>query len=394
MLEIDDEVELVLLLSAPTLQADEVERCRFLLRQLLDWNRVMGMLVMHRTVGAAWRNLSDHGLASADVFKPDYVLPVVEICAKGQEELARQQTIIASRLLAALADAGVRGVVLKGAALGALAYRALGMRLSHDLDLLVERPHLGAAHRALSGFGYVQGTWEASNASVVPATREEILKHTVYSHETFPYVRGVPDSALLDRHIVDLHFSIDLNRELGNDDIVTRLLDRRTTLEPIAGAPIYSLSLEDMFVFVCVHFAREARLRTETEELVDLVLYKITDLVALLEAGLDQELVVRYAYEAGMEREVYFALHHLSELYPTRAPGRLMDRLRPESTEYVHQIQDFASPAHKCQAVWRTWKSPIVKRFFDTRRILEISTDAAPPSPAPAAAAALANGPR
>jgi predicted Zn-ribbon and HTH transcriptional regulator len=372
---VEPEVELVLLLSAPVLRAEEVERARFLLGELLDWNRVMGMLVMHRTIGVAWQNLARHGLATAEVFRPDCVLPVVEISARGQELLAHEQAVLAGHLLTALQEAGVRGVVLKGLALAALAYRTLGMRLSQDLDLLVERSDLGRADEVLRGLGYVQGTWNVAAARPEPASRQEVMKHTVYSHETFPYVRGVPDSTVMDRHVVDLHFSIELNTALDSDDAVRRLLSRRRLLEPMPGVPLWSLSAEDMFVFVCVHFAREARLRTETEELVDLVLYKVVDLLALLDAGLDVARVARYTGELGMEREVYFALHHVRELYPEKAPELLIEELRPESTTYVDQVQDFASPAHKCQAAWRTWRSPVAKRFFDTRRILEITDD-------------------
>lgn len=373
MSELEPEVELALLLSAPSLRPDEVERVRFLLRELIDWNRMMGMLVMHRTMGVAWRNLLQHGLAAAEFFRPDYVLPVVEVCARGQELLAGEQLAMATKLLSAFDDAGVPGVVLKGIALAAMAYPALGMRLSQDLDLLVARGDLGRAHKVLSDFGYVQGNWDATALDVVAATRHEIMKHTVYSHETHPYVLGTPDSSIMARHVVDLHFSVELNTATDSSDAVRQLLARRAMLEPVPGMPIWSLSAEDMFVFVCVHFAREARLRTETEELVDLVLYKVVDLVALLEAGLDLDRVLEYAGATAMTREVYFALHHVNELYPGRVPQRLLDELRPESTDYVHQIQDFASPAHKCQATWRTWKSPIVKRFFDTRRILEIT---------------------
>lgn len=373
MSDVEPEVELVLLLSSPILRADEVNRARFLLRELLDWNRVMGMLIMHRTMGVAWRNLIDHRLAAAEIFRPDYVLPVIEVCARGQELLAHEQTILASDLLSALNKGGVRGVVLKGVALAAMAYRTLGMRLSQDLDLLVERRDLGRANDVLLESGYAQGAWDATAERVIPASRQEIMKHTLYSHETFPYVKCTSDSTIMARHVVDLHFSIELNSEVGSDQAVRRLLSRRARLAPLPGVSVWSLSAEDMFVFVCVHFAREARLRTETEELVDLVLYKLVDLVALLETGLNEGRLAEYARELGMQREVYFALHHINELYPARAPKRLMGELRPESTDYVDQVQDFASPAHKCQAAWRTWKSPVVKRFFDTRRILEIT---------------------
>lgn len=372
------EVELALLLSSPVLDTSEVARARHLVSQLLDWNQVFGLLVMHRTISVAWQNIVDNGLGDPRDFKPEYVLPVIEAFARGQDLLAEDHLRYASRLVREFEGVGIRSAVLKGEAMAAMGYRRLGMRISNDTDILIRRTDLAAAGQLMADLGYVQGSWDLARRVVVPATRNEIVKHTVYSHETFPYVKPVTDARMMDRHTVDVHFSVELNTTVDSDAAVSDLLDRRIRIEPAPQMPLWTLRPEDMFVFACVHFTREAQLRTETVELVDLVLYKLIDLLALLANDTYPitvtELLGR-TRELGMARDVYFALHHLTELFPGKVSARLIEELKPDSIDYIDEVQDFATPPHKCQATFRRWKSPIIERFFNTRRLLEITEE-------------------
>lgn len=370
------EIELVLLLSNPRLGAPMTGRVRQLTSSLVDWNQVFGMLVMHRTFGLAWRNIMEHDLGRPADFKPAYVLPVMEAFAKGQSLLAHEHAARSAAMSLALEGASIGNVVLKGPALAALGYGSVELRISNDTDILVHRSDLSIADQVLTELGYVQGTWDLSKRVIIPASRHEILQHTIYSHETFPYVLATPDSIVMDRHQVDLHFSVDIDTPNDTDDVVSDMLSRRISVEPAAGCAMWTLSPEDMLVFVSVNFTREARLRTETMELVDLVLYKVVDLLALLSSQshpLDHGRLLRRVAQCGMEREVYFALHHLAELFPGSVPAALLAAVRPACLDYLDQVQDFASPPHMPQAPFRTWKSPIIDRFFNTRRLLELT---------------------
>jgi Uncharacterised nucleotidyltransferase len=366
------EVELVLLLSNPLLDADSASRVRQLGAQLLDWNQVFGMLIMHRTAGLAWRNMLVHDLGKPADFKPEYVLPVIEVLAKGQALLAIEQAVQSSKIAQALEQAGIRNVVLKGSALAILGYGDLGLRISNDTDILVSRADLTKANHVMNGLSYIQGTWDIAQNLAIPACRREIAKYTLYSHQTFPYVKAMPYESMMERHQVDMHFSVDVGTSNDTDDAVADMLSRRISIEPIAGSPLWSVSPEDMFVFVCVNFAREARVRTETMELVDLVLYKVVDVLALLNSRsypVTPERILDRVTELRMANEVYFALHHVAELFPAHTPEALLNALRPESTAYLDAVQDFASP----DAPWHSWKSPVTERFFNTRRILELT---------------------
>src|ERR1700691_1771295 len=73
-------------------------------------------------------------------------------------ELGRRQgallEMITLRVMAVLADAGIRSTPLKGPLLGEAIYGDSGRRLSSDIDLLVEPEHLQTAVEVVRGLGY------------------------------------------------------------------------------------------------------------------------------------------------------------------------------------------------------------------------------------------------
>jgi Uncharacterised nucleotidyltransferase len=358
------EVELVLLLSDPALTGAGVQRASELVHAALNWPEVLGLLMVHRTAGTAWRNIADHRIRDAQGRPP--LLPLSRLF-RLQEVLAREHIDYDLRLIRDFDARGIRYVMLKGIALSLMGYRHTGMRLFGDDDFLFERSRLAEVAEVMRGYGYIQGMWHAEEQAVVPASRSEILLHSVTSHETFPYTLQTSDSSVLTHHMVDVHFSVDLLTNRPSDEVVGMLLDRRIPLE-VPGGRLWSLHQEDMFLFLCIHFQREACNQREAEEGIDLLLYKIADLLALLEGDrypVDVATVAERAEAYGFSREVYFALAYLDTLYPGRVPENIMDRLRPDSLSYLDEVRNSGKLVH-------TWKRPIVERFFDPQRNREL----------------------
>jgi hypothetical protein len=365
------EIELVLLLSTPRLRAGEVERLRELAGQVLDWNQVFGMLVLHRTGGVAWRNVIEHDLHEPSSFRPLFALKGLEMMFRAQQLLVREQLEQNARLVAEFDRRGITSALMKGIAVVRMGYPDPGMRTFNDNDLLFERIQLGEVGALLKELGYVQGWWDPKARVVRPAARSEVLLHSVTSHETFPYARATPGAAILSEHRIDVHFSVDLLTSNRNDDTVSDLLGRRVEIGTGGdGGRLSSLHQEDMFVFVCVHFQREACNRREVEMIKDLVLYKLVDLLALLESEefpIDLASTCRRAHELGLAPEVYFSLVHLDALFPGRIPAGVLDSVRPESVAYLDQVTHNGAPVH-------SWQRPIPERFFDPRRQLEFAS--------------------
>jgi len=366
----DDESSLVLLLSDPHLTPEDLERVRALCLSALDWNRVLGMLILHRTSGQAWVNLSENGLATSPSFPATAACRTLRSVFKIQRLYVQEQIDRNIELINRFEAAGIRCLLMKGAAVARMGYTQLGVRTFNDNDFLFDRDDIARVGEILKDLGYRQGSWDPQARVVRAASRSDILLHPLTSHETFPYIKATLEAVGGEYHCVDVHFSVDLMTSNRNDENVRTLIGRRVAVPGTADRAMWALDREDMFVFLCVHYQREASSRREAEQLRDMMLYKLMDLLALLgDRGrpLDVDLVARRAMESGFEREVFFALAHLEELYPGRVPAGLSDQVRPSgSVEFVHQITHNGAPVF-------TWKGPVADRFFVPQRLSELA---------------------
>jgi hypothetical protein len=365
------EFELVLLLSLPRPRPAEVDRMLALLNTTLDWNVVMGALAVHRTTGVAWHNILQHAIDQRRTLRPAYFLKTLMLAYRAQRVMAGEQNARSAGVLAALVNAGVRAAILKGGSVASVAYPDPGMRMFYDNDLLVDRAALPAAVEALKTAGYVQGSWDYTARRIVPAARRDVVFFAVHSHQTYPYIKATPEALMMDCHRLDVHFSVDLMTGNRSDGAVSAFLDRRIVVDAWAGSGtirLSTLSAVDMLVFGCLHFYKEAIHRNEVLALKDLVLYKLVDILALLEGEaypVDPAQMLDRAAELGFTREVYYGLHHLDALYSGRVPAELLDRLRPDDLSYLHEVRDGKGTVHR-------WQRPVAHRFFDIHRLLEL----------------------
>jgi hypothetical protein len=359
------ESEAALLWSTPNLKPAEVVRLRELLHARLDWSEVLGILATHRTMGVAWHNLLQHLIEERGALLPTYLFKALEVMYKGQLVMAREQIAYSIELLDALSAAGIPCALLKGGAMARMAYPSLGMRVFNDNDLLVETARLAEAGDILRKVGYEQGSWNYGTGTVRPARRSDIMLYPVSSHQTHPYMRPTPSATTLECHRVDLHFSVDLLTSNRTDTLVTDLLSRRVAL---GDPPLWTLDPVDMAVFGCVHFYKEAIYYNEVARLKDLVLYKLVDVLALLEkpdAPVDPDALASRAIDMGVAEQVYFSLFNLNELFPGHIPGGLLATLRPDTVDYLHEVVDDQNHVYR-------WAAPVAERFFDSQRFLKL----------------------
>lgn len=363
---ISPDVRLALLLSDPNLGEGDREQLREMIGGLYDWEKVMGILFVHRTVGIAWQNITELGYEAYSSIQARYLLSGMELTYKAQELHVVDQMKHTSALMAEFDAQGIECVLLKGAAVARTGYRSPGMRLFGDNDLLFRRSDLGRVGKVLREAGYQQGWWDTD--AVVPASRKQIMLYSVHAHQTVPYVRATPGMPIISCHEIDVHFSVDLLTNNNSDDVVDELLSRRVSLDGPGGA-VWTPHPEDLFCFVAVHVEREASHISEVMRTQDLLLYKLLDMLAMIESkAIDLDLVrlVERAEELRMSRELYFALHHLDVMYPGRVGADVLAAVRPESSDYVNQVRDNNGPLH-------TWKVPLAQRFFDSQRQQELA---------------------
>lgn len=115
-----------------------------------DWSRLAETLRLRRLLPALGPRILDLAEGRAS---DDFAAAVEQAITAGRRHGAFLQ-IISLRVMAALADAGIRSAVLKGPLLGEAIYGDPGRRLSSDIDLLVTPEQLQAAVEVVRGLGY------------------------------------------------------------------------------------------------------------------------------------------------------------------------------------------------------------------------------------------------
>jgi len=116
----------------------------------VDWSRLAEMLRLRRLLPALGpRILELAGERASD----DFAAAVEQAITAGRRQGAFLQ-IISLRVMAALAEAGIRSAALKGPLLGEAIYGDPGRRLSNDIDLLVSPEQLQAAVEVVCELGY------------------------------------------------------------------------------------------------------------------------------------------------------------------------------------------------------------------------------------------------
>ena len=147
-------------LQLDRLAADHVER---LLVKRPDWTRFVAMAEAHGVAPLVYRTLSRAPFAA---HVPPQALSMLHAryLANGVANVLWQEEL--GQVVRALHAAGVRSVLLKGAALLHTVYRDPALRQLRDLDILVSRDDLSRVERRLVALGYAPadeqwpiGTW-------------------------------------------------------------------------------------------------------------------------------------------------------------------------------------------------------------------------------------------
>ncbi len=136
-----------------------------------------------------------------------------------------------SRIVSAFASEGIATIALKGAFLGPVVYNNVALREMNDLDLMVPRPQLADAVRAVLRLGYTE-------LDAFPRNWDDLQSH----HATLTKART---------GVVEIHWTIapmDVPITLTVEELWTRALPSRA-----AHAEAQGLSPVDLLLHLCVH---------------------------------------------------------------------------------------------------------------------------------------------
>lgn len=235
------------------------------------------------------------------------------------------------RVLEALAQAGVRPLVLKGGALAHSHYAEPALRPRSDTDLLVSTQGRGSAEEALRAAGYVKA--EGVTGEVI----------------AFESLWTLTDAAGY-QHRVDLHWRLNNVPALANV-LQYEELEARSVALPTLGATARALAPVDALLFACIHRAGhmgeellvDGEMRRGSDRLI--WLYDIHLLVSGMGPSSRLDEFARVAAERRVRAICLDALLASREAFATVVPPRVLEVLQPngqgEPSAYLLQRLDW-----------------------------------------------------
>ena len=229
---------------------------------------------------------------------------------KIQRHRSQAMRVEVQRVARALAGAGQRCVLLKGAAYLLAGLAPSQARVFGDIDVLLPRAELPRAESALMGAG-----WLANDLSPY---------HQRYYRE---WMHEVPPLVHMSRgSVIDLHHTITPPTSAFHVD-GQRLLDAAVPIDANRG--LWMLQPVDLLLHSAVHLFSEGEFDHGLRDLLDM-----DDLLRHF-SGIDPlfwSALLARAQALGLERPLFHALHHVERLFGSRVPPPLrgqVDALRP-----------------------------------------------------------------
>lgn len=131
-------------------QSDEaLGRVRALAASVSQWKRFRHVVKVHRIAP-----LAHHTLALSGASIPPEIADDLRVKAMQAARFDLRLAAESIRLQQAFVDAGLAMMILKGVGIGMLAYGRLGMKMSLDIDILVDGGELRRVRGVLAGAGY------------------------------------------------------------------------------------------------------------------------------------------------------------------------------------------------------------------------------------------------
>ncbi|QHE59795.1 hypothetical protein FHE72_01125 [Rossellomorea vietnamensis] len=323
-----DEYKLVVLLSKRDLDMVEEKELIKLLHMNLEWDKVLGIIEMHRVGGIGWLNLNKYFFNdNKNRCKFPRLYKFLKNSYSAQKLRAEEHLKYTSLVCLALTENNISYVLLKGLSLSEYVYNDLGLRDFNDNDILVHPNDIEKAKNIIMNLGYEQGETK-HYTKIIKSNRKEQLVRKLSSHEIIPLIRDVSGSEIfLTQHIIDLHFSVNLMTKERSNNITTEFLSSSRSIT-IKGNQIQILNKENLLIFLTEHFYKEAISYRDVTMYKDLLLYKLCDIYYLINKNhIDWDYILEFANKNNFEKQLYFALVYVQEAFNTATLTTIINKL-------------------------------------------------------------------
>jgi hypothetical protein len=259
----------------------------------IDWNELLALAQRHRVEGLVAR-----GLDRLAIGPPPELLPTLQRESSRIAEANLRAADECARLAERFAAGGIDLLFVKGLPLSALAYGDPFIKMSADVDLLVERADLAAAARLLDELGY---------RMVLPSSSPLDKWHRLHKESLW---RGSGT-------LVELHHRLSDNPALLSE---VGMGSARQQVEIFPGSALTTLARDPLIIYIAVHGAASGYFRLKW----------LADLAALLAGADDAEVdrLQRCAAAGGAGHAFAAAANLAADIFRTPAGVRTAEVAR------------------------------------------------------------------
>jgi hypothetical protein len=320
------EAALLLLSAGPPRNDPEV--AELLRTRSVDWPALLAVADRERATAIVWRRIREHLPAGV----PPEVRAAFERMALVADFTASYLSQRLEETLVALNARGIRGLLLKGAALAVTDYRSFADRPMSDVDLVVRREEADEAFTAAQGVG-----WRWDSASY---PRERYTGH----HHLPPLL----DARGMDGRL-ELHTSLFV--EGGPFSLEADLVVRDGREVRVGKGVAIVPSREHLLIHTCLHY-------TWSHQMVFGAWRAFRDVIAMSQAGLDWGHFVEEAERHRAASSCYWTLRLAERLAGAEIPPAVLVRLGRATTRGWkslldrHAAREMFPSADRCPSQW------------------------------------------
>lgn len=225
-----------------------------------------------------------------------------------------------------------QGIVIapvKGAYMIENVYRNQALRMTNDIDALIEKKDIPIINQIMHDLGYSNKKYDENTNSFIERTREQYMLYKTKMYNLLPYIRVV-DEPIDMQVIFDFSHALDFSLSAApiHEMLEMSKWDGRTR----------KLLPEHYFIHMCCHHYREASHVEWLRIGQDLNLIKFCDVRELILnklSDVQMQNAIDFAHKHKLQKAVYFVLYFLSIIYNDGYEESLMEQLQIQNDDFV-----------------------------------------------------------
>jgi hypothetical protein len=310
------EDRLVLLLSQATLEEDTKSQIKELLKNDLDWSRILRKSELNDTPQLLYMHLNS--LKGDDLHLPSHGL-LEQFESAYYENCARNVLIYneLTRILVAFKKNGIETILLKGVALARSFYQDAALRPMADIDILIRKIQLDEASGVLDSLGYS-----------LPHNYSNSFKNSCLSLNAYVYRRKYPVRIFIHLHWHLINSTWPIYAYVSGID-----MDRIWTQAEriyVDGIEVLLMAPHHLLIYLSEHAFNHSFDR--------LILFSdILQVIRHYQQRLNWNLLLEETLRFNLTKPVYFCLYFSSKLLNAKIPQEVIHKLKPPRFSFIER---------------------------------------------------------